>query len=268
MKMLRRLVSISLACVVVPPVFAQSVPVRFSLEIGGNAIGKAEYQFLPKKDGFTVKSSYSFSAGSIHADSTREGQLGAKYELKSDALTVKVSGGTQEAKITAYPKDSRFMFEATVAGEVLDHSFPFYPRTVVLNDFDPSGVQGLLYLASTQPPGTQDYWVLVAKGRGIQSPAQLIPASDGEGTLDGTKIALKHWQLTVGAVVMDIWANEQNLLMEAAVASQALAYRREGFTRKDGVATSDPAPGVPTAQPTSKIRASGNGNTYMTHPGP
>lgn len=245
MRIMRQLLSISLVCVAVPAAFAQNVPARFSLEIGGNAIGKAEYQFLSRKDGYTVKGSYSFAVGSIHAECSREGQLGPKYELKSDALTMKVSGGTQEAKFTAYPKDSRFMFEGTVSGEVVDHSFPFYPRTTVLNDFDPSGVQGLLYLASTQPPGTQDYWALVAKGRGIQSPAQLIPADGGEGLLDGAKIALKHWRLTIGAVVMDIWANEQNLLMEAAVASQALAYRREGFTQ--GVATSDVAPATPAS---------------------
>lgn len=228
------------------PALSQNVPARFSLEIGDKEVGQAQYQFLPKKDGFAIKGSYSFSVGAIHGECTREGELGPHYELKTDLVSVRVSGGTQESKFTAYPKDSRFIFEATVRGEVLDHSFPYYPRTAVLNDFDPSGVQGLLYLAATQPAGTQDYWILVAKGHGIQNSAQLGAAAGGEGLLDGTRISLKHWQLTVGAVVMDIWASQQNLLMEAAVASQSLAYRREGFTLKTASANSNPAPAAAT----------------------
>lgn len=234
------LISAALASLTAISAFSQNTPARFSLEVGDKEMGKAQYQFLTRKDGFAVKGSYSFSVGAIHAECTREGELGPQYELKTDLLNMRVSGGTQEARFTAHPKDSQFMFEAHSRGDVVDHSFPFYPRTVVLNDFDPSGVQGLLYLAATQPAGTQDYWVLVAKGHGIQSSAQLVAAAGGEGLLDGTKISLKHWQLTVGAVVMDIWADQQNLLMEAAVASQALAYRREGFTLKTPSADSNP----------------------------
>ena len=232
MKIRRWILSVVLAPLTTLSAFPQNVPARFLLEIGDKEAGEAQYQFLPRKDGFAVKGSYSFSVGKIHADCTREGELGPHYELKSDVRKENVSGGTQEARFTAYPRDSRFMFEAHVRGDVLDHFFPFYSRTVVLNDFDPSGVQGLLYLVAAQPAGTQDYWVLVAKGRGIQSPAQLVAAAGGEGLLDGAKISLKHWQLTVGVVVMDIWADQQNLLMEAAVASQSLTYRREGFSLK------------------------------------
>lgn len=233
MKFRRWILSATLASLTALPVFSQKAPARFSLEIGDKEVGQAQYQFLPRKGGFAVKASYSFSLGTIHADCTREGELGPGYELKSDVLTINVSGGTQEMRFTAYPKDSRFMFEAHSRGDVVDHSFEFHRRTAVLNDFDPSGVQGLLYLAAAQPAGTQDYWALVAKGKGLQSPAQLVPAASEDGLLDQAKISLKHWQLTVGIVVMDIWADQQNLLMEAKVASQSMAYRRTGFSLKD-----------------------------------
>ena len=47
--------------------------------------------------------------------------------------------------------------------------------------------------------------------------------------MNGTNLALKHWKLTIGAVEMGVWADQENELMEAVVSSQSLAYSREGF---------------------------------------
>jgi hypothetical protein len=61
--------------------------------------------------------------------------------------------------------------------------------------------------------------------------------------LNGKKIALKHWRLTVGGIVSDIWADEQNNLMQLASVSQPVKYTREGFA----LAGATPAGPAPTA---------------------
>jgi uncharacterized protein len=225
---------------------AQSAPAKFSLVLGGQVIGNAEYKFAPTKAGFEVTADYSFSLGSIHAECMRDGILGPDYEIKSDTLTVNLSGAHQTAKFIAEPKDSKFLFSASAAGQEVDNSFPLHPRTTVLNDFDPSGVQELLYLAASQPAAAQDYWVLLAKGRGIQVPAKFASAGNGEGTLGETKIALRHSQLTIADTVLEIWADQQNNLMQVAVPSQSLAYTRVGFILS-GAPTPTAAPAAPAA---------------------
>jgi dienelactone hydrolase len=230
------LATASLAC-------AQNTPAKFSLELNGQVIGSAEYRFTPKKSGFEVDADYSFSLASIHAECMRDGELGPDYEVKSDTLTVNLAGAHQTAKFTAEPKDSKFVFNASAAGQEVDNSFPLHPHTAVLNDFDPSGVQEILYLAAAQAAPTQDYWVLLAKGRGIQAPVRLVSVGSGEGTLNGAKVALKNWQLTVGEVVFEISADPRNNLMQAAVPSQSLAYTRIGFV--SGETDADEAPAAP-----------------------
>ena len=207
----------------------QNATAKFSLELDGQVIGSAEYKFAPTKTGFEVNADYTFTLGSIHAECMRDGELGPDYEIKSDTLTVNLAGARQTAKFTAEPKDSKFALNANAAGQEVDNSFALHPRTAVLNDFDPSGVQQLLYLAAAQSAPTQDYRVLMAKGRGIQVPVQLARAGSGEGTLNGAKVSLKHWTLTVGEATFSIWADQQNNLMEATVPSQSLAYTRVGF---------------------------------------
>lgn len=208
---------------------AQTAPARFSLILNGRKIGTATYQFKQEKHGFRVTANYLFWIGSTDSDCMRIGDLGLDYNLKSDALAARVNGVLQQLKITANEKAKKFDYSFTQSREQANKSFDLHPRTVVLNNFDPSGVQELIDMAATQPASTQDYWALLAQGRGIEVPITLEPAAPAEGSLNGANLALKHWKVTIGEVEMDIWADQKNELMEAAVSSQSLAYIREGF---------------------------------------
>lgn len=208
---------------------AQSAPAKFSLTLNGKKIGTAMYQFKQEKNGIRVTANYLFSIGATDSDCFRIGDLGPDYAVKSDTLTSRVNGVSQQVKFTANRKSKKFDYSLTLSGQQIENSFDLHSRAVVLNNFDPSGVQELIDMAATQQSSTENYWALLAQGRGIEVPITLEPAAAGGGSLNGANLALKHWKLTIGAVEMDIWADQRNELMEVTVSSQSLTYKREGF---------------------------------------
>jgi len=213
---------------------AQSVPARFLLESGGKQIGKADYQFSPAKSGFRVKAHYSFATGDSAIECTREAELGPDYELKSDSVDIGVNGAKQTVLITADARTGKVNYQGMAGGIPLTNTFDLHSATVVLNNFDPSGVQELVYLDSKHSQPNRSYWVLLAQGKGMQLPVELTPAEDGQGTLNGAPVELKHWHLKIGGALGDIWADAGNNLMEFAVPIQRVAYRRSGFVLKGG----------------------------------
>lgn len=155
---------------------AQSAPAKFPLIMNGMKIGTAMYQLKQEKHGFRVTANYAFSIGATDALCTRVGDLGADYDLKSDSLTSRVNGVSQQVNFTANDKAKKFDYTLTLNGQQIENTFDLHPRTVMLNNFDPSGVQELIDMAATQPASIQNYWALLAKGRGMEVPITLEPA--------------------------------------------------------------------------------------------
>jgi len=223
-----------LLCLTVTCAYAmtQTTPARFQLDLGAKQIGKADYQFTPAKDGFQVKAHYSFTVGTRTILAERDASLGPDYDLRSDTLQISVSAQNQTVSVTADPHTSRLTFEGTAAGQPVSSTFDLHPGTIVFNNFDPSGVQGLIYMETASPRPDHRYWALLAQDKGILVPMELTTSNLGEGTFNGTSIHLKHWHLKISGTEGEIWADTDNNLMEFDVPSQALAYRRTGFVLK------------------------------------
>jgi len=212
---------------------AQNAPARFQLALGGKQIGKADYQFMAARTGFHVKAHYSFSVEEKVIIGERDVDLGPDYSLISDTLRVTVNGESQTASITTAAHASRLTFEGMVAGRPVTSTFELHPGTVVFNNFDPSGVQGLIYIETARPQPDHKYWAFLAQGKGVQVSMDLTALGTGEGTLSGASIRLKHWHLKIAGTEGDIWADTDNNLMEFNVPIQALLYRRTGFVLKE-----------------------------------
>jgi dienelactone hydrolase len=226
---------------------AQSVPARFLLELGNKQIGKADYQFTAVKSGFRLKAHYSYVTGGTSIEAIRQAELGPNYELKSDSLSVHINDLIQSASITADKRSGKLNYDGGVTGgSRVTNTFDMHRASFVFNNFDPSGVQGLIYLETTHPQPDHQYWALLAQGKGVQVPMELTAAEAGEGTLDGTPVLLKHWHLIIANARADIWADLRNNLMEFSVPVQSLSYRRSGFVliETDEGAVSGPVPGA------------------------
>lgn len=226
---------------------AQSVPARFLLDLGNKQIGKADYQFTAVKSGFRLKAHYSYVTGGTSIEAIRQAELGPNYELKSDSLSVHINDLIQSASITADERSGKLNYDGGVTGgSRVTNTFDMHHASFVFNNFDPSGVQGLIYLETTHPQPDHQYWALLAQGKGVQVPMELTAAEAGEGTLDGTPVLLKHWHLIIANARADIWADLRNNLMEFSVPVQSLTYRRSGFVliETDEGAVSGPVPGA------------------------
>ena len=221
--------------------FAQTAPARFQLDLRGKQIGKADYQFISAKDGFDVKAHYAFTIGNKSIIAERDANLGPLYELRSDILRVGVDAENQTVTVTADPRASKLTFEGMAEGKPFVSTFDLHPGTAVFNNFDPSGVQGLIYLATDRPQSDHQYWALLAQGKGVLVPVQLTSAEPGEGTLSGTALRLKHWHLKIAGTEGEVWTDTDNNLMEFNVPIQSVAYRRVGFALKEADEASAPS---------------------------
>jgi uncharacterized protein len=230
---------------------AQTTPAKFLLELEGKQAGKADYQFTPAKNGFKVKAHYSFAAKGATVEATRDADLGPDYEFRSDSLEATANGVRQSVTMTADAASGKLTFGVIASGARITHTFDLHPGTVVLNNFDPSGVQTLIYLDAAHPQPGHRYWAMLAQGEGRLLPLEFTPSQPYQGALNEAAIALKHWHLSIAGTTGDVWTDTAGNLMEFAVPAQQFAYRRAGFVLKeddDAPPASGPVPNADAAE--------------------
>lgn len=216
---------------------------QFSLEMAGQPVGSADYRLTPASQGFHLQASYSFTSKGVAVKCSREADLDAHYGLLKDSLTVNASGTDEDVFVTFDAGSNQLSYKLKSSVQNIEETKDLHPGTVVLNNFDPSGVQHLVWLATSHPAPDGNYWALLAQGKGVYLPVKLTAADASAGTLNGTKLALKHWQLEISGINTEIWADSQNRLMEFDVPAQSLAYRRNAFELATTEAQKTPAAG-------------------------
>jgi pimeloyl-ACP methyl ester carboxylesterase len=204
---------------------------QFSLEVAGQPVGNADYSLTPASQGFHLQASYSFTSKGVAVKCSREADLDAQYGLLKDSLAVNASGTDEDVFVTFDAGSNKFNYKLKSSVQNIEETKDLHPGTVVLNNFDPSGVQHLVWLATSHPAPDGNYWALLAQGKGVYLPVKLAAADAGAGTLNKAKLVLKHWQMEISGVSTEIWADTQNRLMEFDVPEQSLAYRRNAFER-------------------------------------
>lgn len=219
---------------------------RFLLEAGNKTIGNAEYQITRTTDGFHLQGSYSFDANGVPVKATRDASFDLFYGLQADRLTINASATDEDVSVIVDPSGKRFQYKLKSSVQDIEQTMDLHPGTVILNNFDPSGVQELILLTAKRPIASGDYWALLAQGKGIYIPIKLTPAEAGQGMLDGKTLELKHWKLEISDVDAEIWADSQDRLMQFSVPVQGVSYRRDGFERT--LSNDEKTPGAEAAE--------------------
>jgi uncharacterized protein len=204
---------------------------QFSLEVAGQSVGRASYDLAPDKDGFHLHADYTFTTGGVAVKCSREADLDAQYRLLKDMLAVNSSGTDEDVYVTFDQAGGKLAYQLKSSVQHLEETMELHPGTVVLNNFDPSGVQHLVWVAVSHPTPDGRYWALLAQGKGVYVPVKLTPGDADAGVLNGTKLVLKHWRLEISGVNTDLWADSRDRLMEFDVPTQQVSYRRDGFAR-------------------------------------
>ena len=142
-----------------------------------------------------------------------------------------MNGENQTVSVAADPQTGKLTFEG-MRRQTRDQHLRFASGTVVFNNFDPSGVQGLIYMETAHPQPDHHYWALLAQGKGVQVPMELTARELGQGTLNGTHSPEALASENLGTEG-EIWADAGNNLMEFDFPTQSLAYQRIGFALKE-----------------------------------
>ena len=224
---------------------------RFSLEVAGQQVGTAEYSLTTAKQGFHLQSNYSFTTGGDAVKCSREADLDAQYGLLKDFLTISASGADEDVTVVFDSANKKLSYKLKSSAQTIQETKDLHPDTVVLNNFDPSGIQHLVWLAAKEPTAGSNYWALLAQGKGVYLLIKLSTSDDASGTLNGAKLELKHRHLEISGVDAEIWSDAQNRLMEFAIPAQQLTYRRDGFER-----TQSSTPTSPTAESVEERKVS------------
>src|SRR5947209_20409379 len=155
------------------PAFAQS-PNHFTLSIHGKEIGEADYTVSLKHQ---IHSAYSFKLPNVAEFAVEQtADYDAKWLFTGATLSATINGNTQPSvTVLTDIGGKRVTFRARFGEATAPFSsYDLKPHPVLLNDFDPSGIEALLHLAqSAESTAPFPFQAIVIKAKGMV----------GEGTL-------------------------------------------------------------------------------------
>ena len=216
----------------------------FVIQSRGVPAGKCVYTFDKAKDGYKVFSRFQVRiAAQFHdADPTNpvsslstDIQESNGYKLDANYLYAGGSITDTTQKTFGYSPNKQHtvmqlsMVQAGVQGPSTE--LPLMPGSMVLPNYDPSAIQGLLYLATTHPTPDSLYFLIVPGLRGPQSVQAkwIVQPDTPTGTLAGKPVTLHHFNFYFGKNLYDVYADDTNTLMETDIKGLNVSYIRTGF---------------------------------------
>lgn len=233
---------IALAQSAAPP--PASLTGKFILQLQGKKIGSADYFLQSTETGWAGTTNFDFTL-QAPISTTRQLTFTKDWQPLTETQAINIVQTTQSLSLTANASRSKLHFHAEASGQKLDSDFDLTPHTVVLPNFDPAGLQILLNMQAANPAKDGAYTCFIPSGQGTMLPCTLTQSAKGRGTIDGQPIEFIHWVLKLSSIDMDIWSTSDSALLEAAIAAQAVAYTRAGFTlTSQNAAEPSPSPDV------------------------
>lgn len=228
----------SLALVCACSMAQSTAPAKFTLELQGRNIGKADYAFQRSSYGYKLTAHYEFNVP-VAVSATRQAEFNKYWEELAETTNLDVAQTKQSYSLSPKKDRRSLTFKASAGGQDIHQDFPVQPSTVVLANFDPSGVQ-VLVNTQISTLGRDSYRCFVPSGTGSMLGCVVTGVAGATGTLDGKPVKLQHWTLALATTTMDIYAAENGDLMQSSVSSQALSYTRVGFHLNATQAVAEP----------------------------
>lgn len=219
---------------------------KFQLQLQGKLIGSGDYAFQSTETGWAGTAHYNFNV-QAEITATRRLTFTKDWSLSSESYAVMVGTSAQSLTLTPNATRTKLTFHADAGDHQLNSDFDLNPRTVVLPNFDPAGLQVLLNMQAANPAPDGSYLCFIPSGQGTSLPCTFSANGKGHATLDSKPIDVAQWQLSIGPAQMDIWATPDGALLEADVAAQGVAYIRAGFVldKTSAAATAPPPSPIP-----------------------
>ncbi|MDR3734954.1 MAG: hypothetical protein P4L10_05375 [Acidobacteriaceae bacterium] len=217
----------------------------FNIVSNGSPAGKCVYSFDKAKDGFKVNSRYQVRTVSQFKDAdpsdpiARMGSsIQQSHSYKLDAAYAYTGGNMIDSASQVNSgfspnKQHTEMLLTSVQGGLQGASkdLPLKPAFIVAPLYDASAIQSLLFMATTHPTADSLYFFIVPQDRKPPMTGQVkwTALTDTTGTLDGKPIKLHHYGFSYGTPTYNIYADENNTLMQVDLSQGSVSYVRSGF---------------------------------------
>lgn len=223
----------------------------YVLSQNGTTVGSADLKIERQGGGFAVDSRTKVKMPGLDYSFDQKGQLDGSYHLQQMKLDGKVNG--TDAKVETAVQGQQFMMNIDANGRAIHTPLAFHAEAVFMPDFDPAGLQAMLFLGAAH--NNAGLWALVPKQSGSESAMRIMTDAPMQGTIDGHQIAVNHFTVTYDATKMEVFSGPQNELLQTEWTSEGFALARKGFVlippKRAGAAPPRPAQpqGQQPAQP-------------------
>jgi len=197
----------------------------FVISQHGHNVGTASYTFTGVAGGYHGTALVNISMKGLDYSLSKDEQLDTASHLKSAVLSGTVNGSA--VSIIARPDASQLLLNISANGRSSSSHLALHPAAVLLPDFDPGALQTLLVLAAAQ--NNRDLWAIIPKQQGSVQAITLATYPDEHGTFNGKPVTLHHVAATINNQPIDLFASDQNQLMQAELPADGFALVRTGF---------------------------------------
>jgi hypothetical protein len=225
----------------------------YVLSQNGTTVGSAELKIDRQGGGFAFDSKANVKMPGLDYSVDAKQALDGGYHLQHVSLDGKVNG--TGAKVETGAQGQQFLMNIDANGRAIHTPLAFHPLAVFMPDFDPAGLQAMLYLGAAH--NNAGIWTLVPKQTGSTSAMRIATDADMQGTLDGRQIGVHHYSVTYDATKMEVFSGPANELLQTEWTNEGFALARKGFAltppKRAGLAPKQPAQQQP-AQPQQPVQ--------------
>lgn len=191
----------------------------------GHTVGAAEYHFTPASAGYDSTSTVHVSMQGLEYALSKTEQLDASRHIIHVVLSATVNG--QAVNISGKPDANNFLLNISANGRTMPTRLAAHPNAIFLPDFDPGALETLLTMAAVQ--NNRALWAIIPKQAGSVEPVQLATYADEHGTLGGQAVTVHHLVATIAGANTDLFAGDDNQLLQAELPQQGFSLVRKGF---------------------------------------
>jgi hypothetical protein len=207
------------------PLAAAAQPVSFDVALRGQSVGTASYEFQSAADGVVSASSVRLSSKGVEFAFSKTEKLTATHQLRSAEINAVVNG--EAVHLTAAVEGTAIKLTTSAGGRTTTASLAAHPASILLPDFDPGALQTLLDLAASR--NANDLWLVIPRQTGTVAAVKVATHADEQGTLDGRAIRVRHLVATCDGASVNLFATEDNQLLQAELPQAGFALVRKGF---------------------------------------
>ena len=228
------------------PVAAQTGD--FTISLAGKPVGTANYHLTPSGSGYNSTSLVRINMKGLTYAFSKTEQLSGASQLQHVELSATVNDSA--VNVTGAPDSAQFLLNMSANGRSSTTRLAKQPGAVFMPDFDPGAFQTLLNLG--RATNNRDLYVIIPKNQGSIVPVELATYADEQGTINGQPVTVHHLVATISGSLTDLFAGQDNQLLQAELPQEGFAIIRNGFVLKPPakpLAPPAPPPGVQQQQP-------------------